>query len=67
MSLLDRAEKALRVHFDQAVGLGAPPRLVEAMRHAVFSGAHSASALFECGHGLWRRPTQFIGRGGGIA
>jgi len=38
MSLLDRAEKALRVHFDQAVGLGAPPRLVQAMRHAVFSG-----------------------------
>lgn len=38
MSLLTRAEQALSTHFDQAVGAGAPPRLVAAMRHAVFSG-----------------------------
>lgn len=38
MDLLKRAEKALEFHFERAVGLGAPPRLVEAMRHAVFSG-----------------------------
>ena len=38
MSLLMRAEQALRTHFEQAVGVGAPPRLVLAMRHAVFSG-----------------------------
>ena len=38
MSLLTRAEQALGTHFDQAVGAGAPPRLVAAMRHAVFSG-----------------------------
>ncbi len=38
MSLLIRAEQALNSHFEQAVGMGAPPRLVAAMRHAVFSG-----------------------------
>jgi len=38
MSLLKRAEQALSVHFEQAAGAGAPPRLVAAMRHAVFSG-----------------------------
>lgn len=38
MDLLKRAEKALEFHFERATGLGAPPRLVEAMRHAVFSG-----------------------------
>ena len=38
MSLLLRVEQALSHHFDQAVGIGAPPRLVAAMRHAVFSG-----------------------------
>jgi geranylgeranyl diphosphate synthase type II len=38
MSLLIRAEQALSGHFEQAVGMGAPPRLVAAMRHAVFSG-----------------------------
>ena len=38
MSLLIRAEQALSSHFEQAVGKGAPPRLVAAMRHAVFSG-----------------------------
>lgn len=38
MSLLTRAEEALSRHFEQAVGVGAPPRLVAAMRHAVFSG-----------------------------
>lgn len=36
--MLKRAEKALEFHFERAAGLGAPPRLVEAMRHAVFSG-----------------------------
>ena len=38
MSLLTRAENALSTHFEQAAGVGAPPRLVAAMRHAVFSG-----------------------------
>ena len=38
MSLLTRAEQALSQHFEQAAGVGAPPRLVAAMRHAVFSG-----------------------------
>jgi geranylgeranyl diphosphate synthase type II len=38
MSLLARAEKSLTFHFNRAAGTGAPPRLVEAMRHAVFSG-----------------------------
>ena len=38
MSLLTRTEHALSAHFDQAAGVGAPSRLVAAMRHAVFSG-----------------------------
>jgi len=38
MSLLTRAEQALSTHFEQAAGVGAPPRFVAAMRHAVFSG-----------------------------
>jgi geranylgeranyl diphosphate synthase, type II len=38
MSLLTRTENALSTHFDQAAGVGAPSRLVAAMRHAVFSG-----------------------------
>lgn len=38
MSLLTRTERALSAHFDQAAGVGAPSRLVAAMRHAVFSG-----------------------------
>lgn len=38
MSLLTRAEQALDTHFEQAAGVGSPPRLVAAMRHAVFSG-----------------------------
>jgi geranylgeranyl diphosphate synthase type II len=38
MSLLTRAEQALSSHFEQAVGVGSPSRLVAAMRHAVFSG-----------------------------
>lgn len=38
MSLMERTEQALSRHFDAACGTGAPPRLVEAMRHAVFSG-----------------------------
>lgn len=38
MSLLTRTEHALSTHFDQAAGVGAPSRLVAAMRHAVFSG-----------------------------
>ena len=38
MSLLKRAEEALRSHFQTAAGVGAPPRLQAAMQHAVFSG-----------------------------
>lgn len=38
MDLLKRAENSLEFHFERAAGSGAPPRLVEAMRHAVFSG-----------------------------
>lgn len=38
MSLLTRAEEALKSHFEVAVGVGAPQRLQAAMAHAVFSG-----------------------------
>jgi len=38
MSLLNRAEEALKSHFDAAAGAGAPPRLQASMQHAVFSG-----------------------------
>ena len=38
MSLMTRAEQALSTHFVRAAGVGAPSRLVSAMRHAVFSG-----------------------------
>jgi len=38
MSLLKRAEEALKSHFQTASGVGAPPRLQAAMQHAVFSG-----------------------------
>ena len=38
MSLMERTERALSRHFELACGSGAPPRLVQAMRHAVFSG-----------------------------
>ena len=38
MSLMHRTEQALSRHFEAACGHGAPPRLVQAMRHAVFSG-----------------------------
>ncbi len=38
MSLLTRTEQALSTYFAQAAGVGAPPNLVAAMRHAVFSG-----------------------------
>lgn len=38
MSLFDRAEAALDTHFQMAAGVGTPPRLEEAMRHAVFNG-----------------------------
>ena len=38
MSLLTRTEQALSTYFEQAAGVGAPPNLVAAMRHAVFSG-----------------------------
>jgi len=37
MSLLMRAEKSLAFCFEGAIGTTAPPRLVAAMRHAVFS------------------------------
>ena len=38
MSLMDRTEHALSRHFEAACGTGAPPQLMQAMRHAVFSG-----------------------------
>jgi geranylgeranyl diphosphate synthase type II len=38
MSLLNRAEAALKSHFDTAAGSGAPPMLQAAMHYAVFSG-----------------------------
>jgi geranylgeranyl diphosphate synthase type II len=38
MSLLTRAEEALKSHFEAAAGTGAPQRLQAAMQHAVFSG-----------------------------
>ena len=38
MSLYNRAEAALQIHFQKATGIGTPPRLEEAMHHAVFNG-----------------------------
>jgi geranylgeranyl diphosphate synthase type II len=38
MSLLMRAEEALKSHFEASAGIGSPPRLQASMRHAVFSG-----------------------------
>ena len=38
MNLQVMAEQSLQIHFDRAIGGSAPPRLIEAMRHAVFSG-----------------------------
>ena len=38
MSLFIRAEAALEAHFKKAAGVGTPPRLEDAMRHAVFNG-----------------------------
>lgn len=38
MSLLKRVEQALHFRFESAAGVGAPPLLQAAMRHAVFSG-----------------------------
>lgn len=38
MSLLNRAEEALKSHFATAAGSGAPPLLQAAMHYAVFSG-----------------------------
>ena len=38
MSLLKRAEEALKSHFEAAAGTGAPPLLQASMSHAVFSG-----------------------------
>lgn len=38
MSLLSRAEEALKSHFAASAGSGAPPRLQASMHHAVFSG-----------------------------
>ena len=38
MSLLTRAEEALKSHYEAAAGVGAPQRLQAAMAHAVFSG-----------------------------
>lgn len=37
MSLLSRAEEALKSHFEAAAGSGAPPLLKDAMQYAVFS------------------------------
>jgi geranylgeranyl diphosphate synthase type II len=38
MSLIERIETALEHHFSLTHGASAPPRLMEAMRHAVFPG-----------------------------
>ena len=38
MNLHQMAEKALALHFEKALGPSAPPRLIAAMRHALFSG-----------------------------
>ena len=38
MNLHQMAEQALATHFEKALGPTAPPRLIAAMRHAVFSG-----------------------------
>lgn len=38
MSLVLRAEESLRIHFERAADPASPPRLLAAMRHAVFSG-----------------------------
>ena len=38
MSLYNRAEAALQINFKKAAGVGTPPRLEDAMHHAVFNG-----------------------------
>ena len=38
MSLFLRVEESLHIHFERAANHGSPPRLLAAMRHAVFSG-----------------------------
>ncbi|MEY2803533.1 MAG: hypothetical protein RL657_869, partial [Pseudomonadota bacterium] len=38
MELLKRAEQALELHFERALGQGTPTGLAQAMRLAVFSG-----------------------------
>jgi geranylgeranyl diphosphate synthase type II len=38
MNLHQMAEKALALHFEKALGPSSPPRLIAAMRHALFSG-----------------------------
>ncbi len=38
MSLFLRTEESLQIHFDRAADPLSPPRLLAAMRHAVFSG-----------------------------
>ena len=38
MSLINRIEAALEQHFSRTRSSSAPPRLMEAMRHAVFPG-----------------------------
>jgi len=55
MGLLQRSEASLATCFEGAVGSDAPPRLVAAMRHAVFSGGArirpqlSLSVAIACG------------------
>ena len=38
MGFLNQTEAAISSHFEAAIGPSAPPRLIEAMRYAVFSG-----------------------------
>lgn len=58
MSLFARSEKSLALCFEGAVGQSAPPRLVAAMRHAVFSGGArirpqlTMAVAIACGDGL---------------
>lgn len=55
MGFLNQTEEAISRHFEAAIGPTAPPRLIQAMRHAVFSGGarirpHLCSAVAQtCG------------------
>ena len=61
MSLLTRAEEALKSHFEAAAGVGAPQRLQAAMAHAVHGaiGFTHEHALQQGTRRLWAWRSEF--------